>query len=63
MSEEKKAYSSKRWTDAPVPTVVGKIELTEEEKRQNEKHLEGIMRKYGALKPDEHIENGTVVKK
>lgn len=35
---EKKPYSSKRWTDIPVPVAVGHTEFSEEEKngRNNE---------------------------
>ena len=38
------------------------VGLTEEEKKENERKMEEIMRSYGALAPNEHVRNGKVVK-
>ena len=61
---DEKPYSSKRWTDAPIPESTGNRTIfTEDEIRQSEKRLEKIARSFGQLDDDEYIENGTVVKK
>ena len=60
--ENYKPYSAKRWTEIPVPWVIGHTESTPEEKEQSDRDMEDIMRKFGALSPDERIENGKVVK-
>lgn len=53
---EYKPYTARRWTDIPIPTVVGPAEeFTEEEKRKNREELECIMKKFGVLKPDESL--------
>lgn len=60
-----KPYTAKRWTEIPMPKTIegaARKEYTPEEKRQNERDMERIMRKLGVLKPDERIENGKVVK-
>lgn len=53
---EKKLFSDRRWHDAPVATVTGHEESTEEERRQAEKDFEKILKEYGVMKPDESIE-------
>ena len=60
--ENYKPYSAKRWTEIPVPRVFGHTESNPEEKEQSDRDMEDIMRKFGALSPDERIENGKVVK-
>lgn len=62
MNEKDKPFSAKRWTDIPKFVVVGHSESTEEEKKENERKMEEIMRSYGALAPNEHVRNGKVVK-
>ena len=62
MNEKDKPFSAKRWTDIPKYIVVGHSESTAEENEKNERQMEEIMRSYGALAPNEHIENGKVVK-
>lgn len=52
---DKALYSAKRWTDIPKPQR-GKIEqFTEEQKKQNRKDLETIMKEYGIIKQDETL--------
>lgn len=58
---EKKLYSSKRWTDIPVPRTVGHIEFSEEEKAQNDRRMEKILRSYGVIAPNEHVKSGKVI--
>lgn len=58
MDSENKPFSAKRWTDIPKPIVVGHSEFAEAEKKENEQKLEEIMRAYGVLKPNEHIQEG-----
>ncbi len=62
MGSEDKLFSAKRWTDIPKPIVVGHSESTSAEKKENEQKLEEIMRAYGVLKPNEHIQDGKVIK-
>ncbi len=57
MSVPGKKFSAKRWTDIPKP-IVGHSEFAEAEKKENEQKLEEIMRAYGVLKPNEHIQEG-----
>lgn len=59
---EKKPYSSKRWTDIPIPESVGHVDFSEEEKRKNNRKMEEIMRAYGVISFKDHVENGKVVK-
>ena len=54
---EKKPFSDRRWHDAPVATVTGHKESTEEERRQAAKDFEKILKEYGVMKPDDSIEN------
>lgn len=60
--KESKPYSSRRWTDIPVPRVIGYTEFTDEEKRENDKKMEDMMRKYGVLQPNEHVKDGKIIK-
>lgn len=57
-----KPYSARRWTDIPVPEIIGRTEFTPEEKEKNDRDMEKIMREYGVLGADEKIENGKVIK-
>lgn len=59
---EKKPYLSKRWTDIPVPVAVGHTEFSEEEKNENDRRMEEIMKSYGVIAPNEHVKNGKVIK-
>ena len=59
---KKKPYSSKRWTDIPIPESVGHVDFSEEEKRENDRKMEEIMRAYGVFDSDEHVRNGKVIK-
>lgn len=61
--EKNKPYSSRRWTDIPVPRVIGHTEFTDEQKNENDKKMEDMMRKYGVLRSNECIMNGQIVKK
>ena len=36
---KKKPYSSKRWTDIPIPESVGHVDFSEEEKRENDRKM------------------------
>lgn len=63
--ERYKPYTAKRWTEIPMPKAVEGAackEYTPEEKAQNNRDMERIMKKLDILKPDERIENGKVVK-
>lgn len=60
--KESKPYSSRRWTDIPVPRVIGHTEFTDEEKRENDKKMEDMMKKYGVLRSNESIRNGQIIK-
>ena len=53
----KKPYSSKRWTDVPLPTVIGKRNFSDEEKKKNDEDFERILKEYGVLKPNEHLKH------
>ena len=57
-----KPYTAKRWTEIPVPRVIGHREYTPEESEKNDRDMERIMREYGVLEPDERIEKGEVIK-
>lgn len=61
-NDDYRPYSAKRWTDIPIPKVIGHTEYTPEEKEKNDRDMEGIMREYGVLGADEKIENGKVIK-
>ena len=41
--ENYKPYSAKRWTEIPVPRVIGHTESTPEEKEQSDRDMEDIM--------------------
>lgn len=44
------SYTSKRWTDIPIPKVIGQSdEFTPEQKKQYDQDLEGMMKEYGIL--------------
>lgn len=47
---EKKLFTDKRWTEPPKAFVVGHVEFTEEEKKENKEALLNILRKKGILK-------------
>lgn len=38
------------WTDPPIPEVIGHVEFTEEEKKENDRRMNEILRKYGIIK-------------
>lgn len=60
-----KPYTAKRWTEIPVFKPAEGVpvrEFTSEEKEQNERDMESILRKYGQLGDDEKLQNGKVVK-
>lgn len=61
--ENNKPYSAKRWTDIPVPDVIGHKESIPEEKEQYDKDMEIIMKQYGVINSDEKVINGKIVKK
>lgn len=45
-----RSYTSKRWTDVPIPKVIGQSdEFTPEQKKQYDQDLECIMKEYGVL--------------
>lgn len=60
LTEEEKERMIK--ADIPKFVVIGHSDFTEEEKRENDKSAERILRKFGHLKPDEHIINNEVVR-
>lgn len=60
--KDNKPYTSKRWTDIPVPNVIGQVEFTEEEKKENDKKMEEVMKAYGLLQENEHIRNSKIIK-
>ena len=60
--DDHKPYTARRWTDIPVPRVVGHRELTPEERENAERTMERILRRNGVLKEGDRIENGKVVK-
>ena len=63
MSEkDSKPYTSKRWTDIPVPETIGYTEFTEEEQKENDKKMEEMMKHYGVIKSNEHVRNSKVIK-
>ncbi len=59
--ENYKPYTAKRWTEIPEPKIIGHTESTEEEKRENDREAEEVLRQYGLLKPSQHIRNSEVV--
>lgn len=61
--EEYKPYSARRWTDIPQPIVTGHIEFTEEEKKENDRKTEMILKEYGVIGEDDIIRDGKVIKK
>lgn len=56
-----KPYTAKRWTEIPEPEIIGHTDFTEEEERENDRKAEEMLRKYGLLKPSQHIRNSEVV--
>ena len=38
------------------------MDFSEEEKRENDRKMEEIMRAYGVIDSDEHVRNGKVIK-
>lgn len=60
--ETKKPYSSKRWNDILIPSVVGKVKTTKEQKKEYDKRLEKLMRSSGVLESDEHIVDSKVIR-
>lgn len=62
---DNKPFSSGRWKDIPIPIPfpTGDItEFTEEEKKQNDKDFEKILKEYGVLNEEDRIENSKVIK-
>lgn len=59
--KESKPYTSKRWTDIPIPRVIGHTEFTDEEKRENDKKMEDMMRKYGVLRSNERVRDSQII--
>ena len=48
---DNKPFSSRRWKDIPIPFPTGDTtEFTEEEKKQNDKDFEKILKEYGKIK-------------
>ena len=41
--EKKTPYSHPRWTEVPVPEVIGTIEMTEEQKKNGRETLERLI--------------------
>lgn len=60
---DNKPFSSRRWKDIPIPFPTGDTtEFTEEEKKQNDKDFEKILKEYGVLNEEDRIENSKVIK-
>lgn len=60
--EEYKPYTARRWTDIPQPVVIGHREFTEEEKKENDKKTEKILKEYGIIGENDIIRDGKVIK-
>ncbi|GAC42286.1 hypothetical protein [Paenibacillus popilliae] len=52
MSQDKKPFTDRRWTDPPAVKVIGHRELSEEEKQEGKNKLHEILRKNGVLKDE-----------
>lgn len=61
-NQAQKPFSAKRWTENPIPRVIGKVEFTEEEKVKHDLQAEEALRFYGRLKPNEHIRDGKIIR-
>ena len=63
LMSDNKPFSSGRWKDIPIPFPTGDAtEFTEEEKKQNDKDFEKILKEYGVLNEEDRIENSKVIK-
>lgn len=56
MSEEKKLFTDRRWTDIPMPEVIGHSEVSKEERIEARQHLEWLLKKRGILEEDDHFD-------
>lgn len=59
---EYKPYTAKRWTDIPVPEVIGYSKTSESERKQCERDFTQILRANGVIQPDEIISDSKVKK-
>ena len=50
--ENKELFTADRWTEPPVFQVIGHTEFSEEEKKENDKRMNDILKKYGVIKED-----------
>lgn len=58
-----KPYTAKRWTDIPIPTVIGPAEkFTEEEEKRIDIEATETLRKYGVISEDEIVKGDKVIK-
>lgn len=48
--ENKELFTADRWTEIPVFEVIGHTEFTEEEKKENDKRMNDILKKAGVIK-------------
>ncbi|MCI9069242.1 hypothetical protein [Clostridium sp.] len=53
---EKKLYTHRRWHEPPKATSIGRVEISEEEQKENRKILRRFMREDGVLKEDDKEE-------
>ena len=48
--ENKELFTADSWTEPPVFQVIGHTEFSEEEKKENDKRMNDILKKYGVIK-------------
>ncbi|WP_294196083.1 hypothetical protein [uncultured Clostridium sp.] len=49
---EKKLYTHRRWHEPPKATSIGRVEISEEERKENKRRFRERLRKIGVLKDD-----------
>lgn len=60
--DDYKPFSAKRWTEIPIPKVIGHIESTPEEKEKNDSDFTEILREYGVISKDEIVKGEKIIK-
>lgn len=53
--EEKELFTDRRWTDIPMPEVIGHFEVTREEIKPLKESYERFLVRFGMLKEGEHL--------
>lgn len=62
MKDDYKPYSAKRWTEIPIPKIIGHTESTPEERERSDSDFTEVLKEYGVIGKDEIVKDGKIIK-